>query len=304
MPERLTTLDASFLYLEEETTAMHVGSVLVFQPPEGGFDYDRLVELVSARIAYVPRYRQQVRTVPGHLANPVWVDDEDFDVTYHVRRSALPKPGTEQQLLDLVARVQARPLDRDRPLWEVYLVEGLEDGRFAIVTKTHQALVDGVNAVDIGQLILDPTERRARPADRTPGPPAPEPSDLDLVVAAIADAVQRPDRRHRHRPQRASTASGPPACGPPASSAGWPPCVARTAARPAPTSPLNAEIGSARRFAVVATDLDDYRAVRKRLSRSRRGRRHRQRRRPGHRRRGAAQLAADPRRAGPARPPP
>ena len=166
MPERLTTLDASFLYLEEETTAMHVGSVMVFAAAQGGFDYDRLVDLVSARIACVPRYRQQVRWVPGHLANPVWVDDEDFDVTYHVRRSALPRPGSEHQLLDLVARVQARPLDRDRPLWEVYLVEGLAGGRFAIVTKTHQALVDGVNAVDIGQLILDPRRGGARPADR------------------------------------------------------------------------------------------------------------------------------------------
>ncbi len=266
MPERLTTLDASFLYLEEETTAMHVGSVLVFQPPKGGFDYDRLVELVTGRIAYVPRYRQKVRTVPGHLANPVWVDDEDFDVTYHVRRSALPKPGSEQQLLDLVARVQARPLERERPLWEVYLVEGLEGGRFAIVTKAHQALVDGVNAVDIGQLILDPT-------DAVPGLPpdtwtaAPEPSDLDLIVAAIADAVQRPTDvidtvRSGIDGVRAAGVRAAGELGRLAS------VVARTAARPAPTSPLNAEIGTARRFAVVATDLEDYRAVRQRLSRS------------------------------------
>ena len=110
--------------------------------------------------------------MPGHLANPVWVDDEDFDVTYHVRRSALPRPGTEQ-LHELVARVQVRPLDRDRPLWEVYLVEGLAGGGFAIVTKTHQALVDGVNAVDIGQLILDADpERGPRPARDTWTPEA------------------------------------------------------------------------------------------------------------------------------------
>jgi diacylglycerol O-acyltransferase len=157
VPDRLSALDASFLYLEEPTTAMHVGSVAVFEPPEDGFDYELLVRLVSARIAYVPRYRQKVRTVPGRLATPVWVDDEDFDVTYHVRRSALPRPGDERQLAELVARLQARPLDRGRPLWEVYLVEGLADGRFAIVTKTHQAMVDGINAVDIAQVILDDT---------------------------------------------------------------------------------------------------------------------------------------------------
>jgi WS/DGAT/MGAT family acyltransferase len=265
VPQRLTTLDASFLYLEEETTAMHVGSLMRFQLPKGGFDYERLVDLVSARIAGVPRYRQKVRDVPGHLANPVWVDDEDFDVTYHVRRSALPKPGSEQQLLDLVARVQVRALDRDRPLWEVYLVEGLADDQFAIVTKTHQALVDGINAVDIGQLILDPTER-------VPGLPAdtwtaePEPSDVDLVIGAVTDLVQRPGDvvdavlgglgEVRAAGLRVAGQLGRVAS-----------VVAHTAARPAPTSPLNGEIGSARRFVTVATDLADYRAVRTRLTR-------------------------------------
>jgi diacylglycerol O-acyltransferase len=266
MPERLTTLDASFLYLEEETTAMHVGSVLVFQVPDGGFGYERLVDLVSARIASVPRYRQHIRNVPGHLANPVWVDDEEFDVTYHVRRSALPKPGSEQQLLDLVARLQVRPLDRDRPLWEVYLVEGLEGDRFAIVTKTHQALVDGVNAVDMAQLILDPSESvPGLPSDTWT--PAAEPSDFDLVVGAISDAVQRPTEvietvRSGLGGVRAAGLRVAGEVGRLAS------VLVKTAARPAPTSPLNVEIGSARRFAVVATDLADYRAIRKRLSRS------------------------------------
>jgi diacylglycerol O-acyltransferase len=266
VPERLTTLDASFLYLEEDTTAMHVGSVLVFEPPQGGFDYERLVDLVSARIANVPRYRQRVRAVPGHLANPVWVDDEDFDVTYHVRRSALPKPGTQEQLLDLVARVQVRQLDRDRPLWEVYLVEGLEDGHFAIVTKTHQALVDGINAVDIGQLILDPSESvPGIPADTWT--PSPEPSDLDLVLGAVADIVQRPtDLIDTVRSGIGGVRSaGLRVAGEVGRLAS---VVARTAARPAPSSPLNVEIGSARRFAVVATDLGDYRKIRSRLSRS------------------------------------
>ena len=123
MADRLSPLDASFLYVEEPTTPMHVGSVAVFDAPKGGFDYDRLVDLISERIAFVPRYRQRVRDVPAHLANPIWVDDEHFDIGYHVRRSALPRPGNDEQLFELVARVQSRPLDRARPLWEMYLVE-------------------------------------------------------------------------------------------------------------------------------------------------------------------------------------
>jgi len=155
VPDRLSPLDVSFLYLEESTTPMHVGTVAIFRSPKTGFDHDRLVDLIGTRIAFVPRYRQRVRWVPGRLANPVWVDDERFDLSYHVRRSALPRPGSVEQLAELVARVQSRPLDRHRPLWEMYLVEGLSGGRFALITKTHHAMVDGIAAVDIGQVILD-----------------------------------------------------------------------------------------------------------------------------------------------------
>ena len=265
MPDRLSLLDASFLYLEEPTTAMHVGSMAVFAPPAEGFDYDRLVALVSARIAYVPRYRQRVRVVPGRLANPVWVDDEDFDVTYHVRRSALPRPGSQEQLLELVARVQSRPLDRSRPLWEVYLVEGLADGRFAIVTKSHQALVDGVNAVDISQVILDDSpDTPDVPTDTWK--PSKEPSDLELVAGALADVVRSPGDvvdsvRGGLVDVRATAGRVLGQLGHLASTA------ARTAARPAPTSPLNADIGEQRRYAVAATSLEDHRAVRARHSR-------------------------------------
>ena len=107
MADRLSPLDVSFLYFEEPTTPMHVGGVAVFQAPAEGFDHDRLVELISQRIAFVPRYRQRVRWVPGRLANPVWVDDQHFDVNYHVRRSALPRPGDDRQLAELVARVRS-----------------------------------------------------------------------------------------------------------------------------------------------------------------------------------------------------
>jgi diacylglycerol O-acyltransferase / wax synthase len=106
MTERLTALDVSFLYLETPTTAMHVGGVARFEPPEKDpFDYDALCALVSRRISLVPRYRQKIRWIPGHVANPVWVDDEDFDISYHVRRSALPRPGSDDQLRELVGRV-------------------------------------------------------------------------------------------------------------------------------------------------------------------------------------------------------
>jgi len=179
--------------MEGLTTPMHVGSVMVFQPRDGGFDYDGLVALISNRISLVPRYRQCVREVPGRLANPVWVDDEHFDVTYHVRRSALPRPGSDDQLQEFVARIQSRRLDRGRPLWEVYLIEGLARGRFAIVTKSHQALVDGINALDIANVIVDGTTERDDPVAET-WRPAREPSDVELVASAFVDAVRRPSQ--------------------------------------------------------------------------------------------------------------
>ena len=111
--------------------------------PPTGFDYDRLVTLIQQRIGLVPRYRQKIRWVPGHLAKPVWVDDTDFDLSFHMRRSALPRPGSDAQLRELVGRLMSRRLDRSRPLWEMYLVEGLSGGRIAVITKTHHAMVDG-----------------------------------------------------------------------------------------------------------------------------------------------------------------
>ena len=295
MADRLSPLDASFLYVEEPTTPMHVGSVAVFEEPKDGFDHDRLVDLISERIAFVPRYRQRVREVPGHLANPVWVDDENFDIGYHVRRSALPRPGTDEQLFELVARVQSRPLDRSRPLWEMYLVEGLSDRRFAVITKTHQAMVDGIGAVDIGQVILDTSPTPARPTSRKRAvldawQPEPEPSWAELIAGAVTDTVRRPtaaiDTVRGGLSEVRSTAGRllGAACG--VLAAGL------TAARPAPASPLNVVISGQRRFASVATDLDDYRRIRKAhggtvndvvLAADRRR---------------AARLAADPRRVG------
>ena len=263
MTDRLSALDVSFLYLETPTTPMHVGGVAIFNPPETdeAFDYDALCDLVSRRIAAIPRYRQKIRWVPGHLANPVWVDDEDFDISYHVRRSALPRPGSPDQLRELVGRVQSRQLDRSRPLWEIYLVEGLADGHFAIITKTHHAMVDGVSAVDVGALLLDdsPTPRAELPAESWI--PGPAPSGLSLVAGAVVDNLRRPSQvvetlrsgltDARTTAERAlGTAAGVVA-------------TVRTSLRSAPDSPLNATIGEQRRYGMAATALDDYKRVRK-----------------------------------------
>ena len=258
--DRLNPLDVSFLYMESPTTAMHVGGVAVFQPPEQGLDYNRLVELISQRIALVPRYRQKVRWVPGRLANPVWVDDSEFDVTYHVRRSALPKPGSDGQLRELVGRLMSRQLDRNRPLWEIYLVEGLSDGRVAVVTKTHHAMVDGVSAVDIGTVILDltPTPREVPDDDWSPRP---EPGALSLVTHAVTDLVSRPGQAVDTA--RTAAVDVRATAGKVLSVAGGVLAQARMMARPAPASPLNAVIGEQRRFGMAATDLDDYKRVRK-----------------------------------------
>ncbi len=205
MPNRMTALDASFLFMETASTPMHAGGVAVFTPPPGGFDHERLVRLIKQRIPFVPRYRQRIRDVPFGVARPVWVDDERFDVTYHVRRSALPKPGSREQLNELVARLMSRPLDRSRPLWEMYLVEGLADGNFAIVSKSHQALVDGLSAVDIAQVMLDPTEETGDGAGRQLAA-APRADRRRAAVAGVHRAHHASGRRGRggarHRDRR------------------------------------------------------------------------------------------------------
>ena len=266
MADRLSSLDTSFLNLEDATTPMHVGSVMVFDAPSGGFDYESLVTLISQRIAHVPRYRQRIKTVPGGLANPVWVDDTHFDMSYHVRRSALPRPGSDEQLEELVARIQPRPLDRTRPMWEVYLVEGLAEDRFAIITKTHHSLVDGISAVDIGNVLVDgnPT---ASEGVLTTWRARPEPSGAELVVAALTEAARTPSQvvetvQHGVADvTKAVRQGGRRVAGDVIST------LARVSARPAPESPLNATVGRARRYVMIGTDLEDYRKVRTRLGR-------------------------------------
>ncbi|MET1006807.1 MAG: wax ester/triacylglycerol synthase domain-containing protein, partial [Propionibacteriaceae bacterium] len=189
MPERLTPLEVSMLALDTAHTPGHVGTVDIFDGGPDDVEYERFVALIRDRISFVPRYRQRVRAIPARLAGPVWVDDDDFDLTFHVRRSALPRPGTMEQLREFVGRVLARRLDRSRPLWEMYLVEGLEGNRFALVTKSHLSLVDGIDTVDIGQVLLDARPDFESPA-ASPWLPQPEPTSIELLTSALWQASQ------------------------------------------------------------------------------------------------------------------
>ena len=259
MPSRMSALDASFLFMEDASTPMHAGGVAIFTPPADGFDHERLVRLIRQRIPFVPRYRQRVREVPFGLARPVWVDDERFDVTYHVRRSALPRPGSREQLNELVARLMTRPLDRGRPLWEMYLVEGLDDGNFAIVSKSHQALVDGLSAVDIAQVMLDPTEETVVVAGDAWRPRV-EPTDIELLASAFAELATRPASAFEAaRNTVTGTASTAAYVGQRA--IGVLGAALAMARMPGP-SPLNVTIGGQRRFATVDLALADLKRVR------------------------------------------
>ncbi|HEY2056995.1 WS/DGAT/MGAT family O-acyltransferase [Amycolatopsis sp. NBC_01480] len=259
MPDRLSALDASFLYVEDHATPMHVGSVAIFERPRTGFDYGQLLDLIGARLAFLPRYRQRVLTVPGHLARPVWVDDTDFDLNYHVRRSALPQPGTDEQLFDLVARLISRRLAPERPLWEAYFVEGLSGDRVALVTKTHQSVVDGIGTIDLGQLILD-----ARPAPPEPfedtWTPRREPSRAQLVLDAVTETVQRPTELVENVRSAADDAVA--SLGKVAETLGGVASTLRTVVSPAPSGPLNVRVSGGRLFSVVRTRLEDFRKVR------------------------------------------
>lgn len=259
MTDRLSPTDAAFLYSEDATTPMHVGGVVVLHPT-GGFDYRRVLELVNSRLALVPRYRQKVRFVPGRLARPVWIDDDGFDITYHVRRSALPRPGTREQLDELVGRLISRPLDRSRPLWELYIVEGLEGGRVALVNKTHETMVDRIGAVDVAAAILDLT-RSPRELPSTPWIPAPAPSEADLVVDAVSDLTARPtevlDTVRLAGLDLRSTLGGLLDAGLLLADV-----LLRSMSRK-PPSPLTVRAAAPRRFATASADLAKVKAIRK-----------------------------------------
>src|ERR1022692_4608543 len=145
--DRLTSTDASFLHQEGAASHMHIGAVLIFDGPPP--DFSDFLEQIRNRLHLVPRYRQKLANPPLETGRPLWVDDPNFNLEYHVRNTALPSPGTEQQLFQLAARIASQQLDRSRPLWENWLVEGLDGRRFALIMKTHHSLVDGISGVDL-----------------------------------------------------------------------------------------------------------------------------------------------------------
>ncbi|WP_166903333.1 wax ester/triacylglycerol synthase family O-acyltransferase [Mycobacterium sp. DL440] len=264
MVNRLSASDAAFFHLENTATPMYVGSLSILRKPRAGLSYETLLETVEHRLPQIPRYRQKVREVTLGLARPVWVDDRDFDITYHIRRSALPSPGSDAQLHDLIARLGSRPLDRTRPLWEMYLVEGLTKNRIAIYTKTHQALVNGMTALEIGHVIVDRAQKPPEFGEDI-WIPTRGPSDRQLVLGAIGEWITRPTTQlaalRDTVAEVATSASELAAVGRRVAD------VARTVARgTAPSSPLNTTVSRNRRFTVDEHRLEDYRLVRARYN--------------------------------------
>ena len=254
--ERMNPLDASFLYLENGTTHMHIASCAVFEGPPPAFD--ELVRMFASKLPLVPRYRQRVRFVPLDLGRPVWVDDPNFDLDYHVRHTALPPPGEEDELEHLMGRLMSQELDRSRPLWEAWMVDGLEGGRWAVVSKVHHCMVDGVAGVDLVTLVLDPTP------EPTPGPPDdwhPEmqPSSARLAFDALVDLATSP--RNQLRALRSAAAT-------PGRSLRRVRDVAAglrsygSALRATPPTSLDGSIGPHRRWTCARTTLDDIRCIR------------------------------------------
>ena len=216
-PDRLSPLDASFLHIEDHVSHMHIASVAIFEGPPPPFG--DIVAMVEAKLDLVPRYRQKVRFVPFELGRPVWVDDPHFNIEYHLRHTALPSPGGESELRKLVGRVMAQQLDRSKPLWEIWVVEGLEDGRWAMLAKTHHALVDGVSGTDLLAVIMDlsPQAERPEPSQWTPRP---EPSASSSWWTRWRTSWSRPTSRcGQHGRRRGCSATWRPTCsGSPAAS--------------------------------------------------------------------------------------
>jgi diacylglycerol O-acyltransferase len=256
--DRLSGLDASFLHLEDASAHMHVAGVMLFEgsPPP----YDELLETFEQRLPLVPRYRQRLAFVPLGQGRPKWVDDPHLNLRYHVRSTALPSPGSERQLQDLAGRVFSQQLDRDKPLWEVWLVEGLEGDRFAMLSKTHHALVDGISGVDIISVLFDTSPEPVVPT--APGDrwlPRPMPSRAQLLGEALLERatipteVARSVRRVFRGPRRVLGAARDAAVGVGA--------MAWAGLNPAPQSPYNKPIGPHRRFTWVRASLRDVKGI-------------------------------------------
>jgi WS/DGAT/MGAT family acyltransferase len=236
---------------------MHVGGILIFEGPPPA--YEDLLEQISSRLHLVPRFRQKLANPPVETGRPFWIDDSTFNLEYHVRHSALPAPGSEEQLRNVASRIFSQQLDRTKPLWELWLIQGLTRKRFALVSKTHHALVDGVSGVDIATVLFDlkPVPEPIRPDHEWV--PAPPPSSAQLaakgaeglarlplrLVQRLEHAVEHPRAALDHAAELAEALGE----------------VAWTFADPAPSLPLNVEIGSHRRYVWVRSDLAHFKRI-------------------------------------------
>ncbi len=266
MVERLNGLDASFLAMETPTMRLHVCAVMVFEPQsptadESVLPFERVRQIVVERLHLVPPLRRRAVRVPFGLHHPVWVEDPDFDLDYHLRRSSVPSPGGPNELSAFVGEVAGRPLDLDRPLWEMHVVEGLESGHFAIVTKLHHATIDGASGAEVLATFFDlgPEPRVVPPSDH-PWQPDQLPNERDLVTGALSSLTRQPERAasalrrtvgavrglsERNRRLREEEGIDPP-----------------PAPFSAPRTSLNGAISAHRRFAFLQAPLDDVQTVR------------------------------------------
>ncbi|HEY5142919.1 MAG TPA: wax ester/triacylglycerol synthase family O-acyltransferase [Solirubrobacteraceae bacterium] len=260
--DRLTAIDASFLVQEGPASHMHVGAVAIFEGPAAPFD--DFLDQIRERLHLVPRYRQKLSFPPIESGRPVWVDDPSFNLEYHVRQTALPRPGSEEQLFNLTSRIFSQQLDRSKPLWEIWLIEGLDEGRWALVTKTHHAVIDGISGVDLATVLFDLSPEGTvieHPAEAWE--PAAEPTTAELVASGavgvartVVDGVRRlTSLAARPSEVLAEVREGLEGVGE----------IAWAGLNPAPETPLNVEIGPHRRLRVVRADLADFKLVKNAL---------------------------------------
>jgi diacylglycerol O-acyltransferase / wax synthase len=256
--DRLTPVDASFLHQEGPVSHMHIGGLTIVEGPPPTMD--EFLEQIRRRLHLVPRYRHKLAHTALDSGRPVWVDDPSFNLEYHVRHTALPAPGGREQLQDLTARIFSQQLDRSKPLWEMWIIEGLEDNRFALITKTHHSLIDGIAGVDLATVLFDLSpDPPAVASDRRPWQPHPEPGTVHLLAAGLQGALRTGVALFEGalsalaHPERALDRARESAEG--IGEIIW------AGLNPAPETPLNVAIGPHRRFIALTNRLEDFKIV-------------------------------------------
>jgi diacylglycerol O-acyltransferase / wax synthase len=260
--ELLNPLDASFVDAEDQDTqtSFAIASIAIFEGPAP--TYEEFVTAIGRRLPLVPLYRRKLRKVPLNLGSPVWVEDPNFDLRYHIRRTALPPPGGDEELRRLMGRVMTQRLDRDYPLWEYWFVEGLDQDRWALISKVHHCMVDGVSATDLYRVLFDTSREPAPPPPVEDRTVPPEPSGLELAARAVWDLARLPLRdgtaiqRLLADPDTALRQAGDALRG-----------LARMAGAlwPAPGSSLTGPIGRQRRYTWARASLGDVKMIKREL---------------------------------------